>query len=495
MTEEQFKWLCNICDQTLLEKEATDSTVAVSWLHVIRPHPEILIKYKKIFNRRYSVNYKLESIITRSFILLSQLFHIFIVALKILQIYEKKITDSRIDFLIVSHRLNNLKKYNDDLYFGNLPLSLANEGYKVLIAYIDHTSGYKKNTENKYLIEKIEHLILPKVLSIKTEYSILKTLYLERIRILNLAKKITTNSLLDNFFKNLLDQIITKETRGAYRIGIQIGELVKKLDPKFLITTYEGHAWERLVFSNARKSNQKIICMGYQHAPIFYLQHANCRNLKSNYNPDIILTSGKISYQKLKKTNVDKYSMIRLLGTHRARKNNNITGFKDYKEVVISVCPEGINSEFNIIKEFLIKSAQVNPEIKFLLRLHPSIKRKAININRLPKNVEVSSSDISTDFLRSTHILYRGSSIVMEAVTYGIQPIYFGIRDEIDINPLFDINDYILKVFEPTDLIAGIFSKAYRDDHCFQKIIKYCKESYTPFSYKNLVDVLSKRDC
>ncbi len=73
-----------------------------------------------------------------------------------------------------------------------------------------------------------------------------------------------------------------------------------------MITTYEGHAWEKVAFGAAKQSVQSIRCFGYQHSAVFEHQHAIKRPLNEKYNPDVVLTSGTISKDILKKIRLSK---------------------------------------------------------------------------------------------------------------------------------------------------------------------------------------------
>lgn len=497
MTEAQFKWLCNNCDQILMAEEATHSTIAISWLHVIRPHPQIYIKYKELFINDNSLRRNLSLILNKFLLKTRQIFQILLIIQEsIYLLFEKTFTDNHIDILIISHRLSYSKIKNDDLYYGELPLNLVQDGYRVLIAYIDQAPGIKIEKRDWTHRSGIRHLILPKALSIKSEILLKRNLETEKLRILDLAKKNISNTESFNFLNNLSRQALSTDSKSAYRIGLQVGELVKKFQPKIILTTYEGHAWERLVFSESKKANPQIKCLGYQHAPIFNMQHANCRNLKSRYNPDYILASGVVSCEKFKNNISLKNILMRIVGSKRAEDNNiienKILKYKDINDIVFIVCPEGFISECNLMIEFVVKSAKINPEIKFIIRLHPGIKKGSLNNNRLPKNVIFSDSQISSDLQKSTHILYRGSSAVFQAVSCGIQPVYLSLDGEIDINPLFEVSEYMLKVSKPNDLNNAINSHIYRKDINFMKINEYCKNSYTPFIYKNFLKVLSE---
>ena len=63
-----------------------------------------------------------------------------------------------------------------------------------------------------------------------------------------------------NEFEN---RILFKASQKAFdcipnlRFGYQVEQLVKKVKPKYIITTYEGHSLERILFAMARKANPK----------------------------------------------------------------------------------------------------------------------------------------------------------------------------------------------------------------------------------------------
>ena len=59
--------------------------------------------------------------------------------------------------------------------------------------------------------------------------------------------------------------------------------------PDYIITTFEGHAWERLVFRSAREVCPQVKCLAYQHAPIFKNQHSIRRFIGNTYEPDYTL--------------------------------------------------------------------------------------------------------------------------------------------------------------------------------------------------------------
>ena len=77
---------------------------------------------------------------------------------------------------------------------------------------------------------------------------------------------------------------------------------MKKVDPKKVTVTYEGHAWERLLIFLCKKKDIKIKSIAFQFSTIKKNQIGFFTKLKKNYNPDYIATTGKIPFNILKKT-------------------------------------------------------------------------------------------------------------------------------------------------------------------------------------------------
>ena len=56
------------------------------------------------------------------------------------------------------------------------------------------------------------------------------------------------------------------------------------------------------------------------------------------------------------------------------------------------------------------------------------------------------------DLDRSNHAIYRGSTSIISAIQRGLTPIYFHRENQIDINPLHELNEKIFKISCSDDL-------------------------------------------
>ena len=68
--------------------------------------------------------------------------------------------------------------------------------------------------------------------------------------------------------------------------------------PKYILFTFEGHAWERLLIFFCKKN--KIKTIGYQFSTIKKNQIGFFTQLKKNYNSDYLATSGSITLKIVK---------------------------------------------------------------------------------------------------------------------------------------------------------------------------------------------------
>ena len=124
------------------------------------------------------------------------------------------------------------------------------------------------------------------------------SMHLERIRLNKLAK-LENKGLLKNVFKRASQEALSIETLTNLRFIFQINLLLKTVKPKVIIVTYEGYAWERLLFMKAHQLDPNIKCIGYHNSAIYFLQHSLQRSLPDMLDPDMILTTSEVNKRKL----------------------------------------------------------------------------------------------------------------------------------------------------------------------------------------------------
>jgi hypothetical protein len=505
MKQEQYLKIIRLTDE-ILTSPTLGSAVAIPWLHVIREHPVFLKNYKILFEERIIEIYH---IILR--IIRNRLSVIAVLLRSLLQsesekwlLTVKQLTEK--DVIFVSHLLNHSQNEEEaDFYFSDLPKKLRDNGLSSMVSMINHvrwSSFGDLNAQNKNQLYK---LVFPRTLTFSEEIKNLKLLWLEHKR-LKKESSLEGNKLKKKVLYFAASEALSASSLSSLRLATQIKEIVKYTRPKILISTHEGHSWERLVYSAARLASPNIKCIGYIHTPLFKNQHAVKRSLARQYNPDMIFTSGYVQKKQLEEAELLHNIPIQVLGSVRCFENNVENSDlqsnklnKRAKELTCLVIPEGIASEVDILFEFSLKCALLLPKVIFIWRLHPLFSFEKLSAKKkiyksLPKNIILSNKNLLEDFDSCQWVLYRGSSAVIQAVVAGLKPIYLHEPDEVKIDPIYEINHWKNEVETVQELESTIMQTNednynYDDYH---EVQEYCLDMYTPLDYGLLIDHLRK---
>jgi hypothetical protein len=108
--------------------------------------------------------------------------------------------------------------------------------------------------------------------------------------------------------------------------------------------------------------------------------------------------------------------------------------------------PEGLYDECEILFKFTLQYKNKLPYVNFIWRLHPQLAfdkvldKIMITKEELPKNIAVSDLSLGEDINISSHVVYRGSTAVIEAIYGGLIPIYLSDGSNMTIDLLYDTN-------------------------------------------------------
>jgi len=481
----QYKLLCDACDQVINEDKNL-YRVSIPWLHVLREHPASLRQYECLFNNNVNddVLYSNNSLLVNR------------KRLDIFPLESHKITKSNnskdVDVVIVSHIVNvEHLDSNEDFYFGDIPQYLINNRVNPLVVLINHTNEKTESLSKKAVNSDLPRIILPKNLSLIEEMHNIFGLIREML-------KIRLSSFRE---KGLLKQTMQRASSAkglggalsSLRINRQIKQILKLYNPKVIITTYEGHSWERVVYGVVNRHNDNILRIAYQHSVITKNAHSIFRSLGKKYDPDLIFTSGFITKNFFQKSPEKMHSRLEILGSKKSSVNISTHGQK--KRQICLVLPEGIIDECITLFNFSIKCANFLPHIDFIWRLHPVISFKevlrcmGINSDDLPKNIVLSSSSLSEDIIKSNFALYRGTTAIIEAIYGGLMPIYLADDSGMTIDLLFEIDDGKAVVRNVNE-----FSMIIKDNSPFDndKLVKYCESYFTQIDYSALLNELKR---
>jgi hypothetical protein len=492
LTESQYKRLCRLCNNIVLKKNIH----FVPWLNIIREHPEFLKNYENIFQKKNTFIYLWRLQFNKFKYFAWWAIHI------VSCIYLKKENINlanknkinKLDYLFISHRLvDDFSDSDNDFYFGSVPDEMNRSGFKVKVIAINHTPKNKdKKVSNLYEL-------LDKKTNFLTEISIHNKLKKQSKRLKKilhsskdiLAKKVLRKSIIETMAPN---------SHFVGRMEVHIKRYVQQYRPDILISTFEGHSWERIAFSTAKKINPEITCIGYQHSHLFRLQNGIRLMKDKNLNPDIIFTSGKNGKNQCEK--IFQNLPILDVGTKRALVSNvSVTNKLAKKSEICLVVPEGISDECIRMFDYSILCAKANPSVQFVFRLHPVISLNDLlsknNIySKMPSNIIFSRNSLIEDAKKSKWALYRGSASIIEICKEGVVPIYIEFDSELSIDPLFNVNHIKFNVSKIDDFSNIILLNNKKN---IKKISEYCdtlfsKLNVSKFKKNSINEILRNYD-
>ena len=465
----EYKKLCKVCD-LIIENSTSISRNSISYLHIIRPHHIDLKKYQIIFSES-NARFFLNSLTKFLKVYLNFIVSFLKISFNSKSNFKKTIN---VDIFFVSHLFNkNQLLNNQDLYFYNLSEDLNSKSLKVNRIFIKHTKQ-KIDSKDNFIIGN---------LSIVYEIKI-RLLQIKEFLVLLYSSVFDSNCSLEKRVKiqSSID-CLSYSTLSNLRVYFYIKKLVKQYSPKLILTTYEGHAYERLIYK-AINSCKSTISSGYQHSAVFKHQHSILKNRGGGYDPNFIFTSGKITH-KIFSNYFDKKKLFEL-GSSRG----SLFANRELNASNILVIPEGLIDDVDVFINLIKSVSKKFKNFQFIIRFHPSIPKKIIQKRKESlkdiKHIIFSNSSLEEDILKSNYVLYRGSTAVFSSVISGLTPIYYDLN-EIDLNPLFELKESIQYVNEPED-----FANIVEDDLATKTKNKtYCKKYFTDFNSLSILNLIN----
>ena len=431
MNKDKLKFLCKVFDQVLINASTPEIT-ANNYLHILNLDSESLEKYNtsKIEKLWLMVRFRLVAIIR----ILHSIFDG--------EHYCVRQNNIKSDVLFVSHLTNSQQLLQEqDAYFGCLPNQLLEQGVSSSIVLMKHAKVSKQQVLNSWTNSKTPRFVLSPSLDFLSEIRIYFAQRKSKNKLQSILKNLQTDKIIT---KDILLHQLSSKTISTIRVAKQVENIAEQTGAKFIITTYEGHAWERLVYYSVRKQNPNVKCFGYQHAAVFKHQHAAKRMLHKRYNPDVILTSGMVAKAILEQSWLKEGKVV-CVGSPKHL--NLISSSILHKNQSCLVVPEGIISECLILFKLSLEYARQHKSQKFIWRLHPllsfdNLKDKSTIFDDLPDNIVLSESDLDKDIQKCNSVLYRGSTAVVSAINLGLKPIYYQQScGELNIDPIYTYDE------------------------------------------------------
>ena len=429
----------------LRERFSSLDILANPYFQLVKPTPENLKKYSRITNND-KVQFSLTLISFLPSLLQNftvNLAHCFLYSSESRRLKREKITNS--EWLLISHFTEAAYQNQHDLFLHTLPEDLNSRKLSNSTFLLNHTkrkygeiySWLQQNKQNPTILN-------PRSVSV---FVFLKIFFTQT----KLALRIFWAALNDKNIKSIERTLMIvgakhqthRETLVNIMLGKNLKILSRELDPRNIVFTFEGHAFE--LYLRKILSDEKIARRFYffQHAPIVPAQFGMIQMCSLMHANDQVLASGDYTKDFLQNKLSEKSRAVLILGSpkHVSSSSPVLTGgSQSASKHQVLLAPEGTRDslfEFSDLGKYL---AQQLPDEKFQIRVHPAVKLTSkdlynFTLHKFP-NLHISNRTLLSDLTDSKVCIYRSSAVGIEASSLGVIPIHLGYMSKSDLNPL-----------------------------------------------------------
>jgi hypothetical protein len=433
MKVEEFEELFQTLNQIRRSRSEAEF-VANQFVTISKPTPENLAIYDYTAGRLDSI---------RQFFFLTSSFLSTSLALIKVPLYVRK----REEFsprgtrsIFISHFFSNYQKNSGgiDPFFGELPELSRLSGLEPEMLYIDQESS---NFEARivlnvsgtpYRVLGIQRLDFDYICLFSRNFILAIRLFKNGLKIHNRVLRSLQ-----------LRVAVSQVSRATIRNQILAKEIIREIDSsdvEEIWITAEGHAYERTIISNVNNKNPGVRINLYQHAAITPAQ-MGIFDLLADFGSNIhFFSSGKITLDYFREHFPSLVGNMQIAGSS---KGINVISMGNLPESqsrkFLLFLPEGTaESAFSMV-QLAIDLSKLEKSRKLVIRFHPNTPRIAIKTahNLLNQSkIEISKIELAEDFKRSFACVYRSSATVIEALPFGILPVYFASENEFDLDCL-----------------------------------------------------------
>jgi hypothetical protein len=408
----------------LLRNKPPDALISNHALVIRECSEKNLVKYEKAFSR-----WLFPLLLVKSFIMgLAKVFHDALGGCKV-----TKFGDSgEADIVFLSHLTNRSQLLSaNDPYFGTLPNEMVSQRYSVVTAFINHCGVCPKKLKAEDVIKSRRIWLLPQGTGLLCGLRAFGQMIRVSISLLRRVGDQDGEAERD-YFRLIATAQLDHHSLVALQLSNKIRQVCMDLRPSVLIVTFEGYPWERLVCKRLHEKFPKITIIGYQHSVIAKGPRAINHKFGDGMDPDHVFCAGLFLRDSLIEDGEILSENTTIIGTPKCVLSERAMGEEHPKlGACILAVPEGIMSESLILGRALAELARLVPDIPCILRLHPLIStakllRQCSHIQSAPENFSFSCQPLENDINDAGWLLYRGSSVVINAISNGVRPLYFG---------------------------------------------------------------------
>lgn len=288
---------------------------------------------------------------------------------------------------------------------------------------------------------------------------------------------------------------------GSFNLDAEIyyaaaSKLCKKENYIKLIQLYEGNVFERGCIQAFRKYNSSVI-VGYSHGVIYPLNlkiHITDNEKLLRPEPDIFICTGTKSKHLMAQIGNRELSMIHSGCTLRYIPFVYNTKSAQTSQSNILVALDGVKSS-SIVLDWLIEHAEILKEYKIKLRAHPNVPLDGLLkqcIKSSPDNFYQSKCDLKTDIQNSFCVIYRHTSVGMQALLNGVSAIYLDVDAPLIGDPIMSLTANKWTVQTSEELLNAIKRIRSLDSGLKEEYINNARKDVKDyFAFPNNVNVTS----
>ena len=353
--------------------------------------------------------------------------------------------------------LNSFKngKYIDP-FFGNLHDIIQQNGYSV--TYLcNPLEKFRKSAMNTRECSNVSIVIPYSIVTwIELIFLVLKV-FVRRVQV-------TQTNFLGCDFSKLIKWNVYR-FYGFFNFDAEIyyaatSKLCKRENYIKLIQLYEGNVFERGCIQAFRKHGSGDI-VGYNHGVIFPLNlkiHITNNEKLLRPEPDFFVCTGPESKRLLAQIGNREPSSIYPGCSLRHIANVNNTEIMENNQSNILVALDGVKSSV-IVLDWLIENAEALKNYKIKLRAHPNVSLKGLLrqcLKNPPDNFYPSEDNLETEIKNGLCVLYRQTSVGMQALLNGVPAIYLDVDAPLISDPIMSLKACKWKIRTSEELLKAI---------------------------------------
>ena len=399
--------------------------------------------------------------------------------------------------LIASLFYNNC--FNDGIYldpfFGNLHNTIKQNG-KSVVYVAGPLDNYRESVKKVKECSDVFIAVPYSIISWGELISLAVRVFMRRVRLprvdfcgCDFSKLIMWNARRFEYFFNFHSEIYY-----AAMVNLCKNEHFERL-----IQLYEGNVFERGCIQAFRKHSSGLI-VGYSHAVVFPLNlkiRLTDNEKRQRPEPDVLVSTGP-----------ETKNLMVNIGRREPSSVFSGCSFRDIPAVDNLINSESIQPDILVpldgtgltILDWLIEYSELLKKYNVKLRGHPSVSfKRLVNqcLYNLPDNFRISNNDLQTDIKNSFCVIYRQTSVGLQALMNGVPAIHLDIDVALCSDPIMNLKVSKWTARSPEELAVSLQEIQSLGQEKRAKIVsvakKYASEYFSFPDDKNIMKFLGSK--